>query len=112
MAVPISIFWQQHLMVGECFCEFSDEQHKQNNLNLDLGFSFDVLWCLEEALSEYNSNSFKPLLYGFVYYKASPIVGFHMAFQESSLSYHTTILPCLSVVFFLPCSPGVAKLLG
>ena len=34
-----------------------------------------------------------------------------MAFQESSLSYHTSILPCLRVVFFLPCSAGVAKLL-
>ena len=113
MAVPISIFWQQHLMFGECLWEFSDEQHKQDNPTLSLGFLFDCLWCLEEALSDYTRViPFKPPLYGFVYYKASPIVGFHMAFQKASLSYHISILPCLSVVLLFPCSPCVAKLLG
>lgn len=60
---------------------------KQDNPNMALGFSLGSILCLGEELSEHNRViSFKPLLYGFVYYKASSIVCFHMAFQKSSVS--------------------------
>ena len=56
---------------------------KQNNLKLPLGFSFDSLWDLGEALSEHKRLIlFKPPLYGLVYYNGSTIVGFHVAFQK------------------------------
>ena len=66
---------------------------KQNNLKLPLGFSFDSLWDLGEALSEHKRLIlFKPRLYGFVYYNGSTIVGFHVAFQKSSVSNPTSIM--------------------
>ena len=76
---------------------------KQNNLKLPLGFSFDSLWDLGEALSEHKRLIlFKPRLYGFVYYNGSTIVGFHVPFQKSSVSYPTSILPpSLSLVLLL-----------
>ena len=66
---------------------------KQDNRNLSLGFSLGSILCSGEELSEHNRLfSFKLPLYGFVYYKASSIVGFHMAFQMSSVIYPTSIL--------------------
>ena len=72
---------------------------KQDNPNLALGFSLGSILYSGEELSEHNRVfSFKLHSYGFVYYKASSIVGFHMAFQKSSVSYPTfLLLPCLSV---------------
>ena len=67
---------------------------KQNNLKLPLVFSFDSLLDLGEALSEHKRLIlFKPPLYGLVYYNGSTIVGFHVPFQKSSVSYPTPILP-------------------
>ena len=75
----------------------------QGNPNLALGFSLGSILCSGEELSEHNRVfSFKLPLYGFVYYKASSIVGFHVAFQKSSVSYPTSILIPLLSVALLP----------
>ena len=73
--------WHQSLMIGESVWDSMMSNPKQDNPNLTLIGYF-----------------FKPPLYAFVYYKASSIVGFHMAFQMSSVIYPTSILlPWLSV---------------
>ena len=73
-------------MFPEWVLDFNDEQPKQNNLKLPLGFSFDSLWDLGEALSEHKRLIlFKPPLYGLVYYNGSTIVGFHVAFKNLQL---------------------------
>ena len=77
---------------------------KQNNLKLPLGFSFDSLWDLGEALSEHKRLIlFKHHLYRFIYFNGSTIVGFHVAFQKSSVSYPTSILPPFLSVALLFC---------
>ena len=86
-------------------------QSVQDNPNLAQGFSFDNLWCLGEALADHNTViPFKPPFNEFIYCEASPIVGVHMAFQNCSLSYHTSILAsCLSVVLLFALQPRYGK---